>query len=157
MLLECFMPSDRRTRLPDRRKRPARPSTPALLPDLDRLEEMHEHAAEAAQMLKALGNEQRLLILCNLLDRPLAVGELNERVDLSQSALSQHLALLRDAGMVETRSESQSIYYSLPPGPVTRVIALMQEIYCGDPVAGTLTSSRHGAAGKRTTSRSKVC
>jgi DNA-binding transcriptional ArsR family regulator len=143
--------------LPDRRKRPARPSTPALLPDLDRLEEMHEHAAEAAQMLKALGNEQRLLILCNLLDRPLAVGELNERVDLSQSALSQHLALLRDAGMVETRRESQSIYYSLPPGPVTRVIALMQEIYCGEPVAGASAGSRYGAGRKRTTSRSKVC
>ena len=95
-------------------------------PDLDRLEEMHEHAAEAAQLLKALGNEQRLLILCNLLDRPLAVSELNERVDLSQSALSQHLALLRDAGMVETRRESQSIYYSLPPGPVTRVIGVVE-------------------------------
>ena len=128
--------------MPDRRKRPARPITPAVLPDLDRLEEMHEHAAEAAQLLKALGNEQRLLILCNLLNRPLAVSELNERVDLSQSALSQHLALLRDAGMVETRRESQSIYYSLPPGPVTRVIALMQEIYCGEPAVRTRTGSR---------------
>jgi ArsR family transcriptional regulator, virulence genes transcriptional regulator len=48
---------------------------PAQLPDLDRLEEMHAHAAEAARLMKALGNEQRLLILCNLLERPLSVSE----------------------------------------------------------------------------------
>jgi DNA-binding transcriptional ArsR family regulator len=91
---------------------------------------MHEHAGEAADLLKALGNEQRLLILCNLLEQPLSVGELNQRVKLSQSALSQHLALLREAGLVHTRREAQSIYYSLPAGPVTRVMALLQELYC---------------------------
>jgi len=93
---------------------------------------MRGHIGEAAQLLKALGNEQRLHILCNLLERPLAVGELNDRLDLSQSALSQHLALLREAGLVETRREAQSIFYSLPPGPVTRIMALLQEIYCSD-------------------------
>ena len=91
-------------------------SRPAPVPDLDRLEEMHAHAGEAAQLMKALGNEQRLLVLCNLLERPLSVSEINERVQLSQSALSQHLALLREQGLVETRREAQSIYYSLPPG-----------------------------------------
>lgn len=106
-------------------------SRPALTPNLDRLAEMHEHAAEAAALLKALGNEQRLLILCNLLEGELSVGELNERVDLSQSALSQHLAVLREGGLVETRRESQSIYYSLPRGPVTQVMAVLQQIYCG--------------------------
>ena len=94
------------------------------------LQQMKEHASDAALLLKALGNEQRLLILCNLLERPMSVGELNRRVELSQSALSQHLALLREAGLVETRREAQSIHYSLPPGPVTKVIALLQEIYC---------------------------
>lgn len=108
---------------------------PAVVPDLARLAEMHEHAADAAQLLKALGNEQRLLILCNLLEGPLSVGELNERVELSQSALSQHLALLREAGMVDTRRESQSIFYSLPQGPVTRVMAVLQEIYCSPDAA----------------------
>ena len=107
-----------------------RTAKPSLTPDAARIGEMHAHAGDAAQFLKALGNEQRLLILCNLLDRPLSVGELNQRVDLSQSALSQHLALLRDAGLVETRRESQSIYYSLPAGPVTRVMAVLQDIYC---------------------------
>ena len=107
---------------PARRREPR--SNPVVLDD------MKEHASDAAQLLKALGNEQRLLILCNLLERPMSVGELNERGDLSQSALSQHLALLRDAGLVETRREAQSIHYSLPCGPVTKIKALLQDIYC---------------------------
>ncbi len=111
---------------------------PAPLPQPDKrlLEQMHEHAGEAADLLKALGNEQRLLILCNLLEEPLSVGELNRRVNLSQSALSQHLALLREAGLVDTRREAQSIYYSLPAGPVTRVMGLLQELYCVPAPAG---------------------
>jgi ArsR family transcriptional regulator, virulence genes transcriptional regulator len=102
----------------------------AMTPDLSRLEEMHVHAHDAARLLKTLSNEQRLLILCNLLERPLTVGEINERVHLSQSALSQHLAVLRESGAVVTSREAQSIRYSLPPGPVTRVMALLQDIYC---------------------------
>jgi DNA-binding transcriptional ArsR family regulator len=97
---------------------------------------MKDHASEAARLLKTLGNEQRLLILCNLLERPMSVGELNQRVDLSQSALSQHLALLREAGLVDTKRDAQSIHYSLPSGPVMRVIALLQEVYCA-PEPGT--------------------
>ena len=65
------------------------------------LGEMKAHAADAAELLKALGNEQRLLVLCSLAEGPLTVGELNRRVPLSQSALSQHLAKLREAGLVE--------------------------------------------------------
>ncbi|HEX9206669.1 MAG TPA: metalloregulator ArsR/SmtB family transcription factor [Steroidobacteraceae bacterium] len=115
--------------------RARRPLPPSLVPDPSRIGEMHEHAAEAAGFLKVLGNEQRLLILCNLLEGPLTVGELNERIDLSQSALSQHLALLREAGILETRRESQSIFYSLPAGPVTQMMAVMQDIYCPAPKA----------------------
>ena len=102
-------------------------------PDLKRIAGMHAHAGEAAGFLKALGNEQRLLILCSLLAGPMSVGELNERVHLSQSALSQHLALLRGAGLVETRREAQSIVYSLPAGPVMQVMAVLQDIYCPVP------------------------
>ena len=91
---------------------------------------MQEHVGDAAQLLKALGNDQRLLILCNLLEGPLSVGELNQRLDLSQSALSQHLALLRESGLVSTRREAQTIHYSLPDGPVVRVMELLQDIYC---------------------------
>jgi ArsR family transcriptional regulator, virulence genes transcriptional regulator len=105
------------------------------MPDSTRIAEMHAHAGDAAHLLKALGNEQRLLILCHLLARPLSVGELNERLELSQSALSQHLALLREGGLVDTRREAQSVFYSLPPGPVTRIMALLQDIYCSLPPA----------------------
>jgi DNA-binding transcriptional ArsR family regulator len=104
-----------------------------VTPDLRRIKEMHESAGTVAAFLKALGNEQRLLILCNLFERPLTVGELNERVELSQSALSQHLAVLRDAGFVDYRRESQSIYYSVKAGPVTRVMAVLQEVFCPVP------------------------
>lgn len=108
-------------------------STDTVELDPDR---MQAHLAEAAQLLKALGNEQRLHILCNLLEGPLSVGELNQRLELSQSALSQHLALLRESGLVDTRREAQTIYYSLPDGPVIRVMALLQDVYCAADPAG---------------------
>jgi DNA-binding transcriptional ArsR family regulator len=108
-----------------------RPMTPGETPDLSRIDEMQRHVGDAARMLKALGNEQRLLILCKLLGQQLSVGELNAQLELSQSALSQHLALLREAGLVDTRREAQSIFYSLPAGAVTRIMALLQDIYCG--------------------------
>ncbi len=92
--------------------------------------EMRPHAAEAATLLKALANEQRLMILCNLVAGPLSVGELNERVHLSQSALSQHLSILRDSGIVATTRESQSIIYALPPGIATGIIALLHAEFC---------------------------
>ncbi len=110
---------------------PAAPRRPeAQAPAAFTADRMRAHAGEAAELLKALGNEQRLHILCNLLDGPSSVGELNQRLELSQSALSQHLALLRKLGLVATRREAQTIYYSLPEGPVVRVLALLQDIYC---------------------------
>ena len=88
------------------------------------------HADKAAALLKALANEQRLLILCNLLEGPLSVGELNERVDLSQSALSQHLSVLRESGVVASEREAQSIRYSLPEGVVTEIIGILHDKFC---------------------------
>ena len=93
-------------------------------------EEIAPHARSAAGLLKALANEQRLMILCNLLEGPLSVGQLNARIGLSQSALSQHLAVLRDAAVVATEREAQTIYYSLPKGPVTKIIGLLYREYC---------------------------
>ena len=92
--------------------------------------EMQPHAARAAELLKALANEQRLMILCQLLQGPRTVSELNERVELSQSALSQHLAVLREAGIVATTREAQSVRYSLPAGVVTRLIDILYEEFC---------------------------
>lgn len=92
--------------------------------------DIQPHAADAAALLKALANDQRLMILCNLLDGPLSVGELNARVSLSQSALSQHLAVLREAGVVETERESQTIRYSLPQGAATKIIGILYKEFC---------------------------
>ena len=91
---------------------------------------MQNHAGEAARLMKALGNESRLMILCLLAEGEYSVGELNAAVALSQSALSQQLARLRQQGLVKTRRESQTIYYSLIDGPANKVIHLLHDIYC---------------------------
>lgn len=96
------------------------------------LQQMQMHAAEAANLMKALGNESRLMILCTLAEREHSVSELNAVIPLSQSALSQQLARLREQGLVETRRQSQAIFYSLAPGPADRVVHLLQDIYCPD-------------------------
>ena len=98
-------------------------------------EAMRAHAADAARLLKALANDHRLMILCLLVGGEKSVGEINERVALSQPALSQHLALLREDGLVTTRREAQSIYYGLAPGPAERVIEALHSIYCSPPAA----------------------
>lgn len=96
-----------------------------------RIEQMRVHAPDAAGLMKALGNESRLMILCTLAEGERSVGELNAMIPLSQSALSQQLARLRGQGIVKTRRESQTIYYSLAEGPADRVIRLLHDIYCG--------------------------
>jgi ArsR family transcriptional regulator, virulence genes transcriptional regulator len=91
---------------------------------------MRSHAADAATLLRALANENRLMILCLLAEGEKSVGELNRLVDLSQSALSQHLAVLRDDGLVRTRRQAQTIYYSLNGDRAMRVIKTLNEMYC---------------------------
>lgn len=93
-------------------------------------EQMQEHAADAAQLMGALANESRLIVLCLLAEREHSVGELNDVVPLSQSALSQQLARLRQQGLVKTRRESQTIYYSLIDGPANRIIHLLHDLFC---------------------------
>ena len=92
---------------------------------------MRAHAADAARLLKALANEKRLMLLCLLVEGERSVGELNARVELSQSALSQHLAVLREDGLVSTRREAQTIYYALAEGPAQQILATLHGIYCG--------------------------
>lgn len=87
-------------------------------------------AEEAEQFLKALANAHRLMILCELLKGEACVTELQNAVGLSQSSLSQHLARLRQDAFVKTRRESRTIYYSLADGRVTRMIALLHDIFC---------------------------
>ena len=102
----------------------------APLLDVAGLSDMREHAQKAAALLKALANENRLMIMCTLISGELSVGELNEKIPLSQSALSQHLASLREAGLVTTRKEAQTVFYQLSGNEATRIIAVLQSIYC---------------------------
>ncbi len=97
---------------------------------LHEMKGMRDHAADAAAFLKALANDQRLLILCALLDGPLSVGDINERVPLSQSALSQHLSVLRDGGLVTTTRQSQTINYELARGPAVQIMEVLYATFC---------------------------
>ena len=94
---------------------------------------MRSHAGDASRLLKTLGNEKRLMLLCLLVEGERSVGELNARVDLSQSALSQHLALLREDELVTTRRDGQTIYYALADGPAQRILETLHGIYCARP------------------------
>lgn len=95
---------------------------------------LQPRAEEAAQLLSAMANPKRLLILCNLLDRERSVTELSSIVELEQSPLSQHLAKLRALGLVRTRRDGQSIYYRLASQEVWEVLETLYRIYCGPAV-----------------------
>ncbi|MFM8607051.1 MAG: ArsR/SmtB family transcription factor [Hyphomicrobiales bacterium] len=95
------------------------------------LEELAPRAAEAEAFLKAMANRYRLMILCQLHQGEKSVTTLQGGVGLSQSALSQHLARLREDGLVKTRRESQTIFYSLATPNVSELIALLYRLYCG--------------------------
>jgi DNA-binding transcriptional ArsR family regulator len=94
------------------------------------LSELQSKAGAAEAMLKAVANRNRLVILCELLKGERSVGALQIAIGLSQSALSQHLARLREDKLVATRRESQTIYYSLSSKPVTCLIGLLYQLYC---------------------------
>ena len=89
-----------------------------------------DSANRAAALLRLLGNERRLMILCQLAQGELTVGQIQIRVGLSQSALSQHLALLREQEIVATRREGQSIHYRISDPSALRVIETLAELFC---------------------------
>jgi DNA-binding transcriptional ArsR family regulator len=93
--------------------------------------ELELKAGEATGLLKLLANENRLLILCRLsMAGEMSVTGLVEAVDLSQSALSQHLAKMRDDGLLATRREAQTIFYRIADQNAARLLALLKDIYC---------------------------
>jgi ArsR family transcriptional regulator len=94
------------------------------------LKTMRRHAGEAAAMMAALSHEARLRVLCDLVTSERTAGELVKRSGLSQSALSQHLARLRQEGLVATRREGVSIYYSIANPDAARILAVLHDIYC---------------------------
>ncbi len=88
-------------------------------------------ATKAAAMLKAVGNEHRLLLLCLLIEHgEMSAGSLHDYVPLSQSALSQHLAKMRDEGLVTYRREAQTLYYRIANPDVATLIATLKSIFC---------------------------
>lgn len=95
-----------------------------------KIQELSSQADAAEQLLRLLANRWRLMVLCELLDGELSVGELQVRLGLSQSALSQHLARLRSENLVATRREVNSIFYSVSSHEVRKVLALLHELYC---------------------------
>lgn len=98
--------------------------------ELPQADQMAAHAESAAGLLKAMANPARLQILCVLGEGELSVGQLNQRIPLSQSALSQHLAVLREDQLVSTRRESQTIYYAVRNGPALDVIRVLHSHFC---------------------------
>lgn len=94
------------------------------------IEKLAEHAQAAANLLKQLSNEKRLMICCCLGEEEMSVTDLNKCVPLSQSALSQHLAKMRSAGLLVTRRESQTIFYRLANNDVLKIISTLKSIYC---------------------------
>ena len=94
------------------------------------LRKMQAHSGDAARLLKALANERRLQVLCLLAGREHSAGELNELLDVSQPALSQHLAVLREEAVVATRREGQTIWYRIADPAAMKVVATLAEIFC---------------------------
>jgi DNA-binding transcriptional ArsR family regulator len=94
-------------------------------------EDMIQAAGAAETMLKALANRHRLMLLCQLIDSERSVGQLSGLLGLRDSTASQHLALLRKDGLVATRREGQTIWYTLASPPVRRLVETLYDIYCG--------------------------
>ena len=99
----------------------------------------------AAKRLKAMSNENRLLILCQLLGGERRVAELERLTGLGQSALSQHLAKLRASSLVKTRRKSQNILYSLAGDDLDQVVGVLHRLFCkADPAHPAATVARRG-------------
>jgi DNA-binding transcriptional ArsR family regulator len=94
------------------------------------LELMQTNATKASELMKLLGHPHRLMILCELNQGECSVGQLSERIGINQSPLSQHLARMRHEGVVDSRREAQTVYYSLADKEVGAVISLLYELYC---------------------------
>lgn len=98
-------------------------------------EALRIHAAQACALLKALANEDRLLLFCALGDTQKNVGELETLTGIAQPTLSQQLGVLRHEGLVDTRKEGKYVYYRVQNGPALRIMRTLWEIYCAPRVS----------------------
>lgn len=95
-------------------------------------EALEEHAERAATLLRSIGSKWRLLVLCQLVKGEKSVGELERILGISQSALSQHLMVLRREQLVKTRRSAQMIFYSINGPEVTAILTTLYNLYCTD-------------------------
>ena len=95
-----------------------------------KLDVMKAAADRASELLKALSNRHRLLIVCQLIDGERSVGELAGFLGLRDSTVSQHLALLRKDGLVSARRDAQTIYYSIASDPARDILTTLYRVYC---------------------------
>jgi DNA-binding transcriptional ArsR family regulator len=105
-------------------------ASPAVVMDRATVRRMEKNATRACGVLSAMSNPSRLLILCQLAESEKSVGELEPLIGLSQSALSQHLAVLRGKHLVRTRRKGQSILYSLASKEATALMHTVHEQFC---------------------------
>ncbi len=98
--------------------------------DGSEMQELHDMASHAVELLKAMANEWRLMILCQLAEGEKTVSELQAVLGLSQSALSQHLAILRREKIVQARKHAQSVSYSLSGDDATKVMETLHDVFC---------------------------
>lgn len=94
------------------------------------MDKMRSSAQKASDMMKLLGHPHRLMILCELNLGERSVSELSEKINIGQSPLSQHLARMRHEGVVSTRRNAQTVYYSLTEGAASQLIQVLYDIYC---------------------------
>jgi DNA-binding transcriptional ArsR family regulator len=109
------------------------------------IEAMEAAADQATELLKALSNRHRLMILCQLIDGERAVGQLAEVLGLRDSTVSQHLALLRKDGLVAARRDAQTIYYSIVSEPAREVLTTLYKVFC-PPASGNKARKRPAKA-----------
>lgn len=103
---------------------------------------MERAADEASNLLKALSNRHRLLIICQLIDGERSVGELAEFLSLRDSTVSQHLALLRKDGLVSARRDAQTIFYSIASEPARDILKTLYQAFCAPKAKGRRGASR---------------
>lgn len=116
-------------------------------------DQMQAAATEASELLKALAHPHRLMIICQLIDRERAVGELADLLRLRDSTVSQHLALLRKDELVRPRRDGQTIWYSIASAPVRELLATLYRVYCGPQLRCEASSARATEPRRRDSSK----
>ncbi len=94
------------------------------------MKEMKKNAKQMADLLKVLANENRLLILCELGEKPMSVGELLAKLEITQSGISQHLAILKSNGILDYDKKAQTVVYSIKDKRVLKIMQTLKKTYC---------------------------